>query len=105
MATSCHGGSADKKTRDPTKGTVKAVQAMHGDSFSASRVDPGPNTNSTSFGVKVESLALPCSDDVVAENGAAAPKSCLSPMEMRATSAARWFTSPPQNLYSNKDHL
>ena len=89
MATSCHGGSADKKTCDRTKGAVKAVQAMYGDSFSASQVDPDPKTNSTSFGVKVESLALPYSDDVVAENGAAVPKSCLSPMEMRATSAAR----------------
>ena len=46
---------ADTKTCERTEGAAKAVQAMHGDSFSASRVDPGPKTNSTSFGVKAES--------------------------------------------------
>ena len=35
-------GPADTKTRERTKGASKAVQAMHGDSFSASWVDPGP---------------------------------------------------------------
>ena len=81
-------GSADKKTRERTESAATAVQAMHGYSFSASRVDPGPKTNSTSFGVKAEPPALPCGDDVVAENGAAAPKSCFSPLEMRKISAA-----------------
>ena len=78
-------GPADTKTRERTEGAATAVQAMHGDSFSASRVDLGPKTNSTSFGVNVEPPALPCRDDVVVENGAAAPKSCLSPLEMRTT--------------------
>ena len=45
-------GPSDTKTRERTEGAAnKAVQAMHGDKFSANRV----------------------------ENGAAAPKSCLSP--------------------------
>ena len=68
---------ADKKTRERTEGAVTAVQAMHGDSFSANRVDPDPIC-STSFDVKVEPSALPCRDDVLVENGAAAPMSCLS---------------------------
>ena len=60
---------------------------MHGDSFFASGVDPGPKTNSANFGVKAEPPALPCRDDVVVKNGTAAPKSCLSPLEMRTTVA------------------
>ena len=81
-------GQADPKTRERTKGTVTAVQAMHGDSCSANPVDLGPNTILTSFGVKAEPLALPCRDDVLVENGAAAPKSYLSPLEMRSSTAA-----------------
>ena len=66
-------GQTDKTTRKRTVGAATAVQAMHGDSFSASWIDPGPKTNSTSFGMKVKSPALPFTDDVVVENGAAAP--------------------------------
>ena len=80
--------SADKKTRERTEGAATAVQAMHGDSFSASRVDSSPKTNSTSFGVKAEPPTFSCRDDVVVENGAAAPKLCLSPLETRTTTAA-----------------
>ena len=82
-------GPADTKTRECTKGAAKAVQAMHGDSFSANRVPAGPKTTSTSFGVKTESPALPYGHDIAVENGAAAPKSCLSPLEMRTTTATR----------------
>ena len=57
---------ADKKTRERTEGAATAVQAMHGDRFSANRVQAGP-TCSTSFGVKAESPALPCRDDVLVE--------------------------------------
>ena len=35
-----------------------------------------------------EPPAPPCSDDVVVESGAKAPKSCLSPLEIRITTAA-----------------
>ena len=80
-------GSADEKTRKRTEGAAKAVQAMHGDNCSANRVDTDPMC-SNSFDVKTEPPALPCRDDVVVENGAAAPKSCLSPLEMRTAAAA-----------------
>ena len=79
---------ADTKTCERMEGAAKAVQAMHGDSFSANRSQAGPKTTSTSFGVKAEPLALLCRDDVVVENGATAPKSCLSPLAMRSTPAA-----------------
>ena len=39
------GGPADTKTRERTEGAATAVQAMYGDSCSATRVDPGPKTN------------------------------------------------------------
>ena len=81
-------GTANTKTRERTEGAATAVQAMRGDSFSACRVEPGPNTNSTSFGVKAEPPALPCRDDVVVESGDAAPKSCLPSLEMRSPTAA-----------------
>ena len=81
-------GSSDTKARERTEGAAKAVQAMHEDSFSANRVQVGPKTTSTSFGVKAEPLALPCRDAVSVEYGDAAPKSCLSLLEMRTTIAA-----------------
>ena len=81
-------GPANTKTRESTEGAATAVQAMHGNSFSACRVDPGPKSNSTSFGMKAEPPALPYRDDVVVESGNAAPKSCLPPLEIRTTTAA-----------------
>ena len=81
-------GPANTKTRERTEGAATAVQAMLGDSFSAYRVDPGPNTNSTSFGMMAEPPALSCRDDVVFESDDAAPKSCLSSLEMRSPTAA-----------------
>ena len=66
-------GQASSKTRERTEGAATAVQAMRGDCFSARRVKPGPTTNSTSFGVKVEPPALPCRDNVVVESGPAHP--------------------------------
>ena len=41
----------DTKTRERTEATTTAVQAVHGDSFIANRVDPGSKTTSISFGV------------------------------------------------------
>ena len=81
-------GQANTKTRERTEGAATAVQAKRGDCFSACRVEPGPNTNSTSFGVKAEPPALPCRDDVVVESGPAAFESCLPSMEMRSSTAA-----------------
>ena len=56
--------AVDKKTRERTESAATAVQAMHGDIFSANRVQAGPKTTSTSFGVKAEPPVVPCRDDV-----------------------------------------
>ena len=80
-------GLANTKPRKRTEGAATAVQAMHGDSCSATRVEPGPKTNSACFGVMAESPDLPFRDDVLVENGTASPKSCLPSLEMRATTA------------------
>ena len=77
----------DTKTRERTEGAATAVQAKHGDSCSAKSVQAGP-TCLTSFGVKAEPPALPYRDDVLVENGAAVPKSCLPPLEVRTPTAA-----------------
>ena len=110
-------GPANTKTRERTEGAATAVQEMHGDSCSATRVDPGPKTNSISFGVKAEPPALPCRNDVLVENGATAPKSCLLSLEMRSPTAAGGllptgkasiatritFNQPPLRLYSTEE--
>ena len=38
--------------------------------------------------MKAKPPVLPCRDDVLVENGAAAPKLCLSPFEIRSSTAA-----------------
>ena len=99
-ATSCHADvPADKKTRAGTEGAATAVQAKNGDSCSANRVDPDPK-QSTSFSDDFTGPpALPCSrDDAQVGNGASAPKSCISPLEMRTPTAAG-------GVYSDEDHL
>ena len=111
------GGPANTKTRELTEGAATAAQAMHGDSCSATRVDPGPKTNSTSFGMKAEPHVLPCRNDVLVENGDASPKSCLPSVEMRSPSAAGdslptgetstatkiTFNRPPLQLYPTEE--
>ena len=74
--------AADKNTFERTEGAATAVEAKHGDIFSAKRIQAGLIC-STNFGIKAEPPALPCRDDVLVENGAAALKSCLLPLEMR----------------------
>ena len=86
-------GQANTKTRERTEDAATAVQAMRGNGFSARLVEPGPNTNSTSFSVKAEPHALPCRDDVVVESGAAASESCLPSLEMRSSTAAGGLVS------------
>ena len=81
-------GPANTKTHERTEGGATAVQAMPGDSCSATRVEPGSRTNSTSFGMKAEPLALPCRVGVMVESGDAALKSCLPSLEMRSPTAA-----------------
>ena len=58
-------GPANTKTRKRTEGAAEAVQAMNGDNFSARRVEPGPKTNSTSFGMMAEPPALQCVAQIV----------------------------------------
>ena len=81
-------GQANTKTHQRTEGAAKAAQAMHGgDSCSANRGYHNPMC-STSFGG--DSIGLPAlpslRDDTRA--GPAAPKSCLSPLEMRSPTAS-----------------
>ena len=78
---------SDTKTRKRTKGATAADQAKYRDSCSTKRIQAGP-TSSTSFSTKAESPALPRMDDVLVDKGAAAPKPCLSPVEMRTLTAA-----------------
>ena len=73
----------DKKTRKRTEGVAAADRAKYnGDSSSARGVDNGP-TNSTSFSMIAEPLALLCRDDALVDKGTEAPKPCLSPVDMR----------------------
>ena len=79
-------GLANTKTLECTDGTATAVQAMYGDSCTARKVQDGPKT-STSFGGKAEPPDLLCRENVLVENGAASPKSCLPSLEMRSPTA------------------
>ena len=80
-------GPANTKTRERTEGAAIAVQAMHGDSCTAKKVQDGPKT-SISFGVKAEPPDLPCGEDVLVEDGATSPETCLPSLEMRSSTAA-----------------
>ena len=87
-------GPANTKTQERTEDAATAVQAMRGDSCTtAQRVQDGPMTNLTCFGMMAEPPALPCRDDVVVESGDAAPESCLPSMEMRTTTGASGLAS------------
>ena len=75
---------ADKNTWERTESAATVAQAMHGDSCSANRVDPDTMCSTSFGGDSTRSPALLCSrDDALVGNGTAAPKSCLSPLEMR----------------------
>ena len=73
-------GQADTKTRERTEGAATAVQAMHGVSCSAIRVDSDPMC-STSFGDDcTEPPAPPCSgENALEDKSAVAPKSVSHP--------------------------
>ena len=75
----------DTKTRKRAEDAA-AYQAKNGDSCSANRSETS-QTSSTSFGMTAEPPALPRRDDVLVDKGAAAPKPCLSPVEMRTLKA------------------
>ena len=66
-----------------------ADQAKHGDSCSARRVNAGPPMCLTSFdNDPTKPPAHPCTDDAMVDKGAAAPKPCLSPVEIHTPTAA-----------------
>ena len=96
-------GPADTKTCEHTEGAAKAVQAMHGDTCPANRADPDP-TCSTSFGDHCTGPpALLCSrENALVDNGAAAPKSCLSPLEMRSPTTAGGLLSTVKTSTATK---
>ena len=61
---------------------------MHGDSCTtAQKVQDGPKT-SISFGVMAKPHDLPCREDVLVEDRATSPESCLPFLEMRSSTAA-----------------
>ena len=109
-------GPANTKTRERTEGAATVVQAMHGDSFTAQKVQDGPKT-SIRFGMEAEPPNLFCRGDVLVEDGAAAPKSCLPSLEMRSPTAAGGlvptgktstatetnFNQPPLRFYSTEE--
>ena len=52
--------------------------------------------------MKAEPPALPCRDDVLIENGTAAPKTCLSPLGMRTPTAADGLLPTGKTSPANK---
>ena len=84
--------TADKKTRKRTEGAAATVQAKHGDSCFAKRVQADP-MGLTSFGDDFTGHpALPCArNHALADKGAAAPRSCPSPADAHMLTAAGGF--------------
>ena len=111
-------GQANTKTRERTEGAATAVQAKHGDSCFATRVDPDPMC-SISFGDDCTGPpAPPCSgENTLVDNGAAAPESCLPFLEVRSPTATGGLlptgeasiatrtthNQPPLRLYSTEE--
>ena len=77
------------KTSERTEGAAAAVQVKHGENCFANHVDPDLMCL-TSFGDdSTGPAALPYSrDNALVGNGAAVPKSCISPVEMHVLTAA-----------------
>ena len=88
-------GQADTNTRERTEGAATTVQAMHGDRCFANRVDPDRMCSTSFGGDSTGPPTLPCSgDDALVGKGAAAPKSCLSPLNIPTTIAAGGLFPP-----------
>ena len=78
----------DTKTRKRTEGAAAADRAKYiGDSSSSKKFN-SDMTSLISFGMIASSPALSLSDDIPVDKGAAAPKPCLSSVEMRTLTAA-----------------
>ena len=81
--------TSDKKTRKRTEDAAAAERVISGDSSSVTQVDLDHRCL-TSFGDDFSGPpALPCSrNDALVDNGTAASKPCLSPVEMLTLTAA-----------------
>ena len=78
---------SDTKTRKCTEDAA-AGRVINGDSFSV-QVDPDPMYMASFGDGSTKPLALPyCRDDALVDKGAAAPKPCLSSVEMRTLTTA-----------------
>ena len=93
---------SDTKTRKRSMEGTTVDQAKHKDSCSAESVQVGP-TSSINFGMKAEPPALPRRDGVLVNRGAAAPQSCLSPVEIRTLTAAGDLL--PAAKRGDEDHI
>ena len=79
---------SETKTRKRMEDAA-AVQAKHGDSCSAKKVDPDPMCLTSLGDDSTGPPAFSCTtDDALVDNGAVTPKPCLSPVEMRTPTAA-----------------
>ena len=95
--------TANSQTQERTEGPAKAVQ-VRGDSCTAEqKVQDGPKTSIT-FGVEAEPPDLPCREDVLVEEGATSPESCLPFLETRSSTSG-WLSSRRQSLHSHGDQF
>ena len=97
---------SDTKTRERTEGAAATVQVNHGDNCSANQIDSDPMCL-TSFGDdSTGPPALPYSrDDSLVDNDAAAPKSCLSSLEIRTPIDAGGLLPTGKASTTTRDHL
>ena len=81
-------GRANTKTQERTEGAATAVQAMRGDSCTTAQKNQDTPKTSITFGMMVEPPDLPCRQDILVEEGATSPESCLPSLEMRSPTAS-----------------
>ena len=99
-------GPANTKTQERTEGAATAVQVMRGDSCTTEQKVQDRSKTSITIGVEAEPLDLSCREDVLVEDGARAPKSCLPPiLGDTLTNSRRWLSSHRRSLHSHGDHL
>ena len=97
---------ANTKTSGRTEGAATGVQAMQGDSCSADRVDPDLVCSTSFVDDYTGPPTPPCSgENALVDNGAAAPKLCLPPLEMCTTIGASGLLPTGETSYGNEDHL
>ena len=81
-------GPTNTKTGERTEGAAIVVQAMRGGSCTTEqKVEDGPKTSIT-FGMEANPPDLPRREDVLINDGATTPKSCLPSLGMRSPTVA-----------------